>query len=123
MDLTIIGYLLLIVPGFCFVWTYRHFSKLEKIGDFEYAIWSFLWGFILFLLTVKYIQIAHISLPPTSTNEPISFASASLGIGFSTAILFSFPLGYIGAFFYRIGLFSWINKRLLQLLELVRLKK
>jgi hypothetical protein len=117
MDLTTIGYLLFIVPGFCLVWTYRHFTKAEKIGDFEYAIWSFLWGSVLLILIAKLIQIRHILLPSISMDEPILLAAAFLGMGLAIIVVLALPLGYIGALLCKLRLFEWIDKKLFWLIE------
>lgn len=51
IELAFIAYLLFVIPGFCLVWSYRHFAKSDhKIGDFEYAAWGLLWGVFLIIL-------------------------------------------------------------------------
>lgn len=118
MDLSIIGYLLFIIPGFCLVWTFRHFTKSKNgIGEFEYAGWSFLWGIALFFLDIWIMKITRTPLPQTSTNDPIRVAGAFLGMGLAIAIGLSFPLGYFGAVISKWGLFKWIDKKLFRLIE------
>jgi len=41
---------ILIVPGFLTVWVFRYFHKSNKIGEFEYAGLSIVWGLLLFAL-------------------------------------------------------------------------
>lgn len=115
MDLTVIGYLLFVIPGFCLVWTYRHFTRAKTIGDFEYAIWSFLWGTVLFLSTTKLIERKNISLPLIDMNNPITITASFLGMGLGIAFGISFLLGYAGALLH--PAFKWIDEKLFLLIK------
>jgi hypothetical protein len=111
MDLNYISYLLFVVPGFCFVWTYKHFTKAQKIGEFEYAAWSFLWGVPLLLLVNKIISLLHINLPAIPPNNPAALLGSFAGFSFCSAIIV-FPLGFFAAWIAHRGLFQWIDKKL-----------
>lgn len=117
MDLTAIGYLLFVIPGFCMVWSYRHFTKAKQIGEFEYAIWSFLWGSSMLLSVIKFGELRSAApLPLPSMDNPFLFAAASLGMGLAASTI-AFVLGYVGAFFFHLGLFSSIDKFLFWLIK------
>jgi len=117
MDLSYTSYLLFVIPGFCLVWTYRHFTKSSKIGEFEYAAWSFLWGVPQFLLAGFIISWRHASLPAVPPNNPGALLGSLVGISSGLAIGGSFLLGFTAAHLSRTGLFSWIDKKLFQLIE------
>jgi hypothetical protein len=117
MDLSYAGYLLFVVPGFCLVWTYRHFTRSQKIGEFEYAVWSFLWGVPLLLCFGWIASWRHDPLLQTPLNSPGAVLGSLVGISLSIAIGGSFLLGFVAAFLSRIGLFGWINKKLFCLLD------
>jgi hypothetical protein len=46
IDLDVLNYFVVILGGFGVVWSFRHFTgrSKEKIGEFEYAALSTLWG-------------------------------------------------------------------------------
>lgn len=118
MDLAILGYLLFTIPGFCLVWTYRHFTQKTQIGDFEYAMWSFVWGTLMFVLTVYLSdEVGKIVI---DVNNPLKSAATSMGIGFGLVVGFSFPAGYLGAVMYSAGLFTWIDSKLFAFIEILK---
>jgi hypothetical protein len=117
MDLTYAGYILFVIPGFTLVWTYRHFTKATKIGEFEYAAWSFLWGVILFLTTGTLLKFQNSILPSVPLNDIGAVIGSLLGISLGTAMSLSFPLGLVGVVIARLGFFDWIDKKLFKLLS------
>ena len=117
MDLAYIGYLLFVFPGFCFVWTYRHFSKASKISDFEWAAWSFLFGTALFFLTMLFASISNAKLPAIPLNDPAAEIGGFLGTGLAIATGLAFPLGFICAGISKSGAFKEIDTTLSRLLE------
>lgn len=117
MDLNLITYLLFVIPGFCFVWTFRHFTKAQKIGEFEYAVWSFIFGSVIFLL-FGCIQIYRkMEMPVVDFSDPSQLLGALLGTGLGLAIVMSFPLGFIFAYFSKIGIFKFVDQKLNKLLD------
>lgn len=48
IDLT--HFFLFIVPGAMTVWSYRHFTKSTKSGDFEYLALSAFWGTAILII-------------------------------------------------------------------------
>ena len=47
-QLDVFHFLVFLIPGFLAVWVYRKTIKSEKkISDFEYAMFSFVWGLII----------------------------------------------------------------------------
>lgn len=105
---------------------YRHFTESQKIGEFEYAVWSFLWGVVLFLSFDFVISREHISLPPIPLNNPGALLGSLVGMSLGLAVGGAFALGFLGAFLSRLGLFPWIDKVMFWLLnkprELIRRK-
>lgn len=116
MDLTAIGYVLLIIPGFLLVWTFRHFTKSKEIGGFEYAAWSFVWGVAQLFFINFYIGVIGVKLPLIPINDELFFAAGALGIGMGS-LAFSLLFGLIGAFFSNIGIFCWIDNFVSKILQ------
>lgn len=118
MDLAFLAFLIFTIPGFCFVWTFRHFAQLPKLGDFEYAEWSFLCGIALLFF---YILISDGTGPESRVlnfEKPLELFSTSIALGLGISILLSFPLGYALAGIHRyFGWFSLINQKLLNLIK------
>lgn len=115
MDIVYLAYLLFIFPGFCFVWTYRHFTKKPKLGEFEYAAWSFLFGILMFWIV---FSTGGEELDfMMDLNKPFELFSHGLGAGLGVALAASFPLGFMGAVISKWGLFTWIDKILFKLIE------
>lgn len=112
MDLTYIGYLIFVFPGFCLVWTYRHFTKAGNIGEFEYAAWSFLWGTFLFLLLGYFEKMRGIPLPTISLDNPAAQLGGFTGFSLGQAFLLAFPLGFMGALLSHFGMFNALDKGL-----------
>jgi len=117
MDLSYAAYLLFVVPGFCLVWTYRHFTESGKIGEFEYAAWSFLWGVVVFVLFCLIVSWEHISFPPVPLNDLGALLGSLVGISIGLALGGAFAFGFIGATLSRLGLFQWIDKQIFHLLD------
>ncbi len=117
MDFAYIGYLLFVVPGFFLVWTYRHFTNAEKIGEFEYAAWSFFFGVFLFIADIYILSINNKSLPPIPINNIADLLGSIIGISLGIVLGSSFLIGYIGAFISRMGLFRWVDKKLFKFLD------
>ena len=116
MDLAYTGYLLFVVPGFCLVWTYRHFTKAPKIGEFEYAVWSLLWGAVLTLLLGVVLKLENNPGPTLPLNNPAALLGGLLGISLAIATGLAFPLGFLGASISDRGFFAWIDKLSFKLL-------
>lgn len=117
IDLSYAGYLLFVVPGFCSVWTYRHFTESGKMGEFEYAVWSFLWGvpqFLFFGFIASWEKTASLSIP---LNNPGAILGSLVGISLVLVLGESFISGFIAARLSRGGLFIWIDKKLFWLLD------
>jgi RsiW-degrading membrane proteinase PrsW (M82 family) len=118
MEITFIGYLLFVIPGFCFVWTYRHYTEPKNINDFEYAAWSFIWGTIIFLIfaicqKVNLYGIHTKPDPSISLDNPFSIIGSLLGYAIAVATIISFPLGYGAAYLFHRNFFRKIDKKLL----------
>jgi hypothetical protein len=115
MDITFLCYLLFTIPGFCLVWTFRHFARRTEIGDFEYAVWSFVWGTLMFALSVYASKdVGQIIF---DLNNPLKLFSTSLGMGLGLSIVFAFPFGFMAATLNSMGLFYWIDKMLFALIK------
>lgn len=93
VNLQDIHFLLLILPGFVLVWTYRRFTKPRPIGDFEYAGLSFIWGFLLVGLTGHVLEY----LPKQSNPYGIVFWFC----------IFGALIGWFGSFVAR---WEWVKK-------------
>ena len=116
--ITYIGYALFVIPGFVLVWTYRHFTRAPKIGEFQYAAWSFFWGVIEFMVLVGIpIQLGYTHLPTVPLDNPAALLGSLVGISVPLAAIGSFPLGFIGAQISRAGFFKFIDKKLFNLLR------
>lgn len=109
------GYLLFVIPGGVLVWTYKHFTKSAKMGEFEYALWSFIWGVVIFLLEVKVLELTHTDLPNTPTNDPAAFIGSLLGFSLAIATSLAIPIGYIAALLVNRGFFGRTYKFLLKI--------
>lgn len=109
MDWTVIGYILLIIPGFLTIWTYRYFTKATKLGDFEYAAWSFVWGMILLFALYYLGKIRGKEFPMIPDYSLEAFMGGVLGTGIGISILISFPVGFIGAILSKLGAFRFLN--------------
>jgi hypothetical protein len=117
MELAYIGYLLFVFPGFCFLWTYRHFTRAPKMGEFEWAGWSFVFGVLLFFLTMYLVGITGTELPAISLTDPAAALGGFLGTGLGITTAASFPLGFACAVVSKKGLFSKVDRALFHLLE------
>lgn len=123
MDLALFGYLLFVLPGFCLVRTFRHYTQAlrgvnaneSRMGDFEYAAWSFLYGTLMFLFAFLVGGINSSVI--LDLNYPFELFSTALGMGLGVAIGASFPLGWLGAAIAHKGVFSWVDSFLLKLLK------
>ena len=72
--------------------TFRYFTRSEKIGQFELASWSFIWGMVVFLVTASIYQYIGKNF---SLDSPASlYATAT-----TSSICLSIPIGFIGAWF------------------------
>jgi hypothetical protein len=117
MDFAYIGYLLFVIPGFCFIWTYRHFTKAAKLGEFEYAAWSLLFGTLLFLIVISLALWNGHSDIAFNPNDPSSTIGSVLGIALGVAITASFPLGFACAGLARSGFFRYVDDSCFKMLQ------
>lgn len=116
MDLAYIGYLLFVVPGFCFIWTYRHFTKAPKLEGFEFAAWSLFFGSLISLVSLKIVLFVGTPLHEIPLNDPAAMLGGILGAGLGIATGGSFPLGFIVAIMQRKGYFEQLDKWLFWLI-------
>jgi len=105
-----------VIPGFALVWTFRHFTKVPKIGEFEYAAWSFLWGVFLTMFFGVLLKIEHNPGPILPLDNPAAYLGGLIGYALAVATGLAFPLGFIGAAISERGFFKWIDKQLFRLL-------
>jgi hypothetical protein len=127
MDIAYIGYLIFVIPGFTFVWTLRHFTKVGRLGEFEYAGWSLFAGIGMLYVYGLCIEFnTKISdwfgVNPNSDatinlSDPFALLGSLIGIGLGLTISLSFPLGYFAAYLSKKGLFAWVDNKLFSLLD------
>ncbi len=117
MDIAYAGYLLFVIPGFVLIWTYRHFTKAKKIGEFEYAAWSFFWGAALFLVVIGIVTKFGYAPVPVPLNNPAAIIGSLVAISLALATVGAIPLAFIGAQISRMGLFKFVDKGLFKLLK------
>lgn len=100
------------------MWTFRHFTDSKDIGEFEYAVWSLLWGSVLFLLIVGVgLRFCGYSAPTVPLNDPAALLGSAVGMGLAIAFGTSPIVGFIGAGIARAGFFRWIDRKLSRFLD------
>lgn len=57
----IIHFLIFIVPGAIAVWSFRHFTKSNKQGDFEYLTLSAFWGVIILAIQSLIVSTSELN--------------------------------------------------------------
>lgn len=112
-----ITYFLFVIPGFFLVWTYRHFTKAQDLGQFEYAAWSLLWGVVELIFLYTSSTVFHLNFPSVPLSGPGALGSL-IGAALAFAVTISFPLGLIGAFLSHTGLFGLIDELIFKVLKI-----
>lgn len=124
-SLSAAGYILFVIPGFIAVWTFRHFTgSKDKLGEFEYVMWSSIWGFILlFSIIVSGLYIEHKDIP-IPLNSSMSFLTSAIGMSLILTSIAAPLAGYIVAALSKTGVFAWLDAISIRLLDrVVRLFK
>ncbi|MFZ1987968.1 MAG: hypothetical protein WAV21_02980 [Minisyncoccia bacterium] len=103
IDVNVLNYFLVILGGFGVVWGYRRFSKLQdkKIGEFEYAALSALWGIPVFIFFFQVVKTQTTLLEGIFT-VPMLASPYLFGIGVA--------LGYFGS--WAVRLYALLEKYL-----------
>ncbi len=103
-----LNYLLFVIPGFMVIWSYRHFTRAEKMGEFEYAAWSLIWG--IFFMMATYTWGNFIGRPfPNIALDNLGGLNGVIAALTPLAVL----IGYVGAVLYHRFYLSKIHKLLL----------
>ncbi len=76
---------LFVLPGFVFAWSYRHFAKLGRPGDFEYFGQSVFFGLIL-LVSVQGIMGTEKFVEMIGNPYAAALALSTFGIAAAWAI-------------------------------------
>ncbi len=87
-----VSYLSFVVPGAVLVGVFSYFTRSQKMGEVEFAAWSFVWGAAMF------ITFSVMGVFPA--DAPITSFSSLLGAFVSWAFIMSFivvVIGYVAA--------------------------
>ncbi len=118
------GYLLFVVPGGVLIWSYRHFTRSKAhMGELEYAIWSFIWGFVVFFVAMAMLAISKQTIPDVPLNNPAALLGSFSGLALGLTMFLSLPLGVCGAWLGNNGLFKVVDRWILQGVKGVDLSK
>lgn len=94
IDPNVLNYFLIVLGGFSVVCSYRFFAgkREEKIGEFEYAAFSAIWGILVFMIFVEIMKKNPelfqrvLELPMTGTPSLVLIGAL---LGFAGAMLLS----------------------------------
>jgi uncharacterized membrane protein len=112
MNFTLLGYIILFLPGFVLIWTFRKFAKNTKeIKDIEYLAWSFLWGFFINLIIIPLINLRKVEFPNYTIHNDFEFIAVITGFSLAISLL-AFIFGLIGAILSQMGIFERIDKKI-----------
>ncbi|MFA6097172.1 MAG: hypothetical protein WC788_06095 [Candidatus Paceibacterota bacterium] len=80
MPIDAVHFLIFIIPGFVATWTFRHFAKSRGGGDFEYLGLSFVWGFVLLIITQQFLVRTNAPEKDLNNIYVIAFISMFIGV-------------------------------------------
>jgi hypothetical protein len=104
------NYFIVVLSGFMIVWSFRFWAGYtEKIGEFEYAAFSALWGIPMAILLITYLQSPRAQLHQTAqlvNSFPMFGTLLLLPIGLFVGTVGGLALGKPWD-----NLKSWLKKR------------